>query len=486
MRSVCLSKKGAFNGGRAVRKVLTRVQSFLGKHATFAATADRKNTGRFVNFLARLFLPKAKPDPPDLLLGRYTDAFKTEKQLANWERAQACYKKGQVVEAGEALLHYLRDDTRQNVQWEGSEEGIRFSLLQGSQRIVGQITPERVRAESTLAQAETLSVGFMRRLMEFNFQLNFCRFALSPNNALVLCFDTPAADASPIRLSRALRELAIWADKHDDLLVDEFCVLVRSNAESKPIPQAEKEAKYLFMCQQIRQAFEWMDKGDPDPGQHPVWYAYLLLALIYRIDYLVRPEGFVMDVLERASRAYFAQSQAERDVSARVQMLRRELQKILDRPREQVLAELYRTESTFGIALPTPFDRLVQVIDNELSAMNLPLEKGYNALAMAVPRYIVGRTLFQYVPPKPVYELLRLFMRATEPEFFRALGLPVWVKPNGQMDKGYLLQAVEEIVRRNRSEYPNFQPQVKRLDFSSLLRFSKTFLEMISRLNLAK
>jgi len=486
VRSVCVSEKGAFNGGTAVRKVLTRVKSFLGKHATFAATAYRKNARRFVNFLARLFLPKAKPDPPDLLLGRYTDAFKTKKQLASWERAQACYKKGQVVEAGEALLHYLCDDTRQNVEWQTSEDGIRFSLLQGSQRIAGQITAERVRAESALAQAETLSVGFMRRLMELNFQLNFCRFALSPDNALVLCFDTPAADASPIRLSHALRELAIWADKHDDLLIDEFCVLVRSSAEGKPIPQAEKEAKYLFMCQQIRQAFEWMDKGDPDPGQYPGGYAYLLLALIYRLDYLVRPEGFVMDALERASRAYFAQQQADRSVGAGVQMLRRELQKILDRPREQVLAELYRTESTFGVASPMPFDRLVQVIENELNAMDWPLEKGYDALAMAVPQYIVGRTLFQYVPPKPVYELLRLFMRATEPEFFGAVGLPVWVKPNGQMDKGSILQAIEDVVRRNQSEFPNFQPQVKRLDFSSLLRFSKTFLEMISRLNLAK
>ncbi|MCS7035141.1 MAG: hypothetical protein RMJ33_09950 [Saprospiraceae bacterium] len=435
-----------------------------------------------MRFLKHLFGPEKIQDPPELTLGRYTDAFKSKEQVAHWERALKAHEKGAYLDACRSIMEYLSNGGRSSVTWEEKDGTLHFQIRQGSQRISGCATPERVRAESRLAQADTLSVGFMRRLMEYNYELKFCRFALAPDNALTLCFETAPTDASPLKVVSALRELAIWADKHDDLLLDEFSVLTPAEALRIELPAAEKEAKYHFICKEIRAAFDLMDKNVPKMEQHPGAYAYLLLAVVYRLDYLTRPEGFIMDVLERASRMYFAQE--GQNIHLRVMALRRELQKVLDRPREQVVAELYRTESAFGVAMPLPFERLTQLIENEKPAMDWPLEQGYETLAMAVPQYIVSHTLFQYVPPKPVYELFRLFMRVTETDFFRSLGLQTFVGAYGQLDRRAVLAAVEDIVARNQAEFPRLKPETRLLDFTSMPRFAKTFLEMICRLDL--
>lgn len=438
-----------------------------------------------MRLLEYFFGPEKVQDPPELTLGRYTDFFKSKTQMKRWEQAVHSYEKGEFWTAFRALLQYLADERRPScVTWEETNGMLRFQIRQGSQRITGFMTPERVRAESRLAQAEVLSVGFMRRLMEYNYDLKFCHFALSPDNTLTLCFETTASDASPLKMVKALRELALCADKHDDLLLDEFSVLTPAEALHIDISAAEKEAKYAFICNQIRAAFDLMDKNVPKIEQHPGAYAYLLLAVMYRIDYLTRPEGFVMDALERASRMYFLQQ--EQSIHQKVVALRRELQKILDRPREQVLAEFYRTESAFGIVIPLPFERLKELIESEKPSMEWPLEQGHEVLAMAVPQYIVAHILFQYVPPKPVYELLRLFMRVTETDFFQAMRLQTFVNKDGQLNKRLVLAAIRDIVERNRAEFPNFKPQTQLLDFSSMPRFGKTFLEMLCRLDLTE
>ncbi len=415
------------------------------------------------------------------MLGRHTDAFKSKAQKALWERAVKAYEEGQPLEAYRWVLEHLAGGNPRSVSWEERNGELHFQLRQGSQRITGSIGPQGVRAESRLAQAQTLSVSFMRRLMEYNYDLKFCHFALAPDNTLVLCFETTADDASPLKVVEALREVALWADKHDDLLLSEFKALTPAEDLRMEIASAEREAKYAFLERQIRAAFSLMDHNTPKVEQYAGAYAYLLLALLYRIDYLVRPEGFVLNVLEKASQAYFTQD--GQSTYSKVMALRRQLQQILDRPRELVLAELYRTESTFGIALPVSFEDLVKQIECEKNAVEWPLEQGYGMLAMAVPQYLVGHALFHTVPPKPVYELFRLFMRITETEFFQALGLQTFVGSNGQLDKRAVVAAIHDHAARHRAAYPNYKPQTQLLDFSSLPRFGKTFLEMVCRLD---
>ncbi len=433
-----------------------------------------------MSFFEKLF-GKSRPALPDIPFGRYTDAFKSDDQVAAWNRSIELFDKGEHLNAYGEFLVYLRDDSLDNVRWKQENGALHFEIQQGSQRITGTASPEKVLAESKVARADDLNVGFLRRLMEYNYSLRFCRFALSPDNILTLRFDTPGVDASPLKLLHALRELAIHADKQDDLLIDEFSTLhpvdLLPGAE---IPEAEKTVKYEYLCEQITSALALMDKADPDPNKFPGGYAYLLLALALRLDYLLRPEGFVMDVLEKIYGIYFTKD--ERTNQLKIIALRKEFQKILDRPKEQVLRELYRTRSTFGVNPPANHDRIVALIDGELPNMEWHLSQNHLELALAIPQYIVGNALFQNVPPKPDRDLFHLFFQITETGFFRNLGFPTYTTPNGLPDKRPIQQAIRTIVENNRSEYPRLRLDSNQLDFSSMPLFAKSFLEMVRNL----
>jgi hypothetical protein len=343
-----------------------------------------------------------------------------------------------------------------------------------------------VKAESKIARAGDLNVGFLRRLMEANFNLKFSRFALSPDNTLTILFDTYTTDGSPYKLLYALRELAIHADKQDDLLLDEFKIL--SPAQERTfgaISDEEKEAKYQFMVREINRAFEEFDKAKPDPNTYPGTYAYLLLALAFKLDYLIRPEGFMMDVMERIHGIYFAKN--DRTPQVKVANIRKEYQKLLERPKDAFFREMYRTRSTFGINPAVNHDNIVSLIEGELPNMEWPLQQNHEHLALAVPQYVAGFALFHYAPPKPDRELLHLFFQIMEPDFFRSLRFDIpYTDANGRFNKSEIFRQIKTITERNRTHYPRLKPDPTRLDFASKVLFAKSYLLMIKELNLTK
>ena len=457
---------------------------FLGKLATFTALFQLLPEIQHMGFFDLIF-GNHRPNLPDIPFGRYTDAYKTEAQTHAWNRSLELFDADKHLEAYREFFTYLRDEQVDNVHCKEENGAIQFEFWQGSQRVTGLAAADKVFAESKVARVDDLNVGFLRRLMEYNYSLKFCRFALDPNNHLTIRFDTNGTDASPLKLLHALRELAIHADKQDDLLIDEFRSLspVENRLEAA-IPEAEKEVKYQYLRQQIEAAFALLDRAEPDPNQYPGGYAYLMLSMAFRLDYFLKPEGFLMDTLEKIYGIYFVKD--ERSNQLKILALRKEFQKILDRPKEQIFHELYRTRSTFGINPPANHERIVALIDGELPNMEWHLQQNHLELALAVPQYIVGNALFQNVPPRPDRELLHLFLQITEPGFFHNLGFPTYTNSKGQTDKRLVIQEIRALCARNRADYPNLRPDLNRLDFSSMPLFAKSYLEMMRHLDMTE
>ena len=439
-----------------------------------------------MSFIERLFGSGKKNAAPDIPFGRYTDAYKTDEQQAMFDRSLERFDEGDPLGAYREFLTYLKDEQTDNITWREENGALHFEFWQGSQRITGMADSEKVKVESKIARTDDLNVGFLRRLMEANFNLKFSRFALDNDNSIAILFDTHTADGSPLKLLYALRELAIHADKQDDLLLDEFKVLRPAQERTfGDIAEAEKEVKYNYLRAEIERVFAEIDKGKPDPNQYPGTYAYLYLALAFKLDYLVRPEGFMMDILERVHGIYFAKN--DRSPQVKITAIRKEFQKLLDRPKEAFFKEMYRTRSTFGINPAVNHDSIVGLIEGELQNMEWPLQQNYEPLAMAVPQYIAGFALFHYAPPKPDRELFHLFFQIMEPAFFRELGFDIpYSEPDGHLSKTDILKAIKQVVERNHGAFPVLKPDVSRLNFASPVLFAKSYLLMIKELNLSR
>lgn len=436
----------------------------------------------------RLF---SQPDPteeePLIRFGRYTDSYKTSIQYDYWDKALEAFEREDYLTSYTSFFHYLRDEQEDNVHFQQDGSRIEFEIFQGSKRIIGYATIHKLKAEARVARAKAMDIGFMRRLIEHNYDLNYSRYALDDNDFITIVFDTYSLDGSPYKLYYALKEIATSADKQDDLLLDEFPMLELIEATHlKSLEEKEKEVKYQFIQDQIRTTFEEIDSGRLNAQQYPGGISYLLLHLCYKLDYLTKPEGYMMEAFERSNRLYFAKD--DKSEAQKNQFLRKELQKLLDRPKDQYFKEMYQGKSTFGITSPVNHDKLVSFIDGEMQYMDWYREHQHDEVALAIPGYVVGFCLFNYAVPKPDRDLMHLYWRIVEAPYFQELGFQeqYYDPSTKKFDKKLIKRALRRVVENNAARYPNLNPSISRLNFDNLVDFAKSFLLMIRDLDMTR
>ncbi|HFA49257.1 MAG TPA: hypothetical protein ENJ95_09595 [Bacteroidetes bacterium] len=435
-----------------------------------------------MNFFEKIFGGSELPKQPDIRFGRYSDIYHTASQDEAFDRAVRDFEDEKYLSAYRAFFYYLQNEEEGNVRvWDEGGE-VRFELLQGSKKVVGYGNEKKLHAEAKVARANKLKASFMRRLLDENHELKYSRFTLNDDDEITIVFDTYTIDGSPFKLYAALKELATHADKQDDILIDEFKPLKQIERNVKrEIPEQEKEIKYRYIVSQIQAAFDEIDKGKLNIAKYPVAITYLLLYLCYKLDYLTKPEGYMMEALERIHRLAFAQD--GKNAAQKNQVLRKEFQKLLDRPKEKFFAEMYEVRATFGITAPIDHQKVGLIIEQELANMKWYQEQGHKTIALAIPGFIAGRCLFYFAVPKPDKELFHFLLEILEADYFRQLGFHVY-NNNGKLDQRGIKRRIREIADRCETCHPNLSPNLKKLNFNSLPEFAESYCWMIKELDL--
>jgi hypothetical protein len=440
-----------------------------------------------MSFWEKIFGRKTEQTPaiPRIRFGRYSDSYKEKPQYDAWETSLDLFEANKYLESYKAFFTYLRDDKEDNVRWLEEDSGIRFEILQGSKRISGFADARQVKAEARIAHAQELSVAFMRRLVESNYSLEHSRYALDDEDNLIIKFDTSTLDGSPYKLYYAFKEVAINADKQDDLLLDEFHTLLTpiEMGSKSDINVAEKEVKYNFIKTEIQSVLDEIDTGKLNGEKYPGGISYLLLGVAYKIDYLTAPEGFTMETVERIHRNYF--NTEEKTMAQKNIFIRRELENINGRSKELIFNELYSTSASFGIVAPKGHDSLASIIEGELPNMDWYEENKHDKVALSVTAYIVGNALFNYALPKPVKDLLELYYRIFESKYFTNLGFlpPCFDGEKNVFNQKEIKNTIRQIVDSSKDKFPNLAPDFTQLDFSNPCRLARTYLLMIKNLD---
>lgn len=420
---------------------------------------------------------------PKIPFGRYSDAYKSALQYAEWDKAVEAYESENYLQSLKHFFVFLKNEASNNVQFEEEAGVLHFEIIQGSKKIIGKSNSKIIEVEAKVAKTNGLQIGFMRQLMERNYDLKYSRFALDENDDISIRFDTDLIDASPYKMYNALKEVAINADKLDDLLVDEYEMLAPiNNQHIINSTEEERKVKLEFLHDWIKNILaraRQLKTKELAAGE-----AYLLLDLTYKLDYLISPEGFMMETLERIHRQYFARD--GRNLSEKCEHLQQEFHQILARSKEELEEEFYHTISTFGITTPINHDRVISFIDGELPNMEWYLRNDYEDIALAIPGYIAGYCMFEFAVPQPIKDLFQLYFEVVESDYFQALGFSTsfYNSKNGKFNKSALRQRFQQIVKDNRTTFPYIELSTSSLDFKHLQSFAYSFMMMVRQLNL--
>ncbi|MCU7550998.1 YbjN domain-containing protein [Chitinophagaceae bacterium LB-8] len=421
-------------------------------------------------------------EEPAVLFGRYSDNNKSIEKVEKWNESDALFKEKKFKESIVTFFDYLRDDDVENVIHEPNGEGGTFQIYQGSKIIRGFYDKDTFEAEAVLASMPQPSVPVMRRLLEMNFKLYYSRHALNADK-LSMLFDSNIETCNPSKLYYGLKELATKADKHDDLLVQDFTSLSPVGIEHIiEIPEEEKAIKFKYYKKWIRETLELIEKVDADKYSGGI--AYLLLALAYRIDYLVVPEGKLLSEIEKIVEIYFKKD--ERLVTEKNQEMMHGFQALLDKSKEEFYPYLFRAKYTFSIVSPQSFKTISDAIYNANQNINWYKENKQPGIAAQISEYGIAYCQFSYSLPKPITDLFHLFMMINYPDFFAELGYKkqYYDKEKNEFDKDAIIETINEIQGAWQEKYPEMKFKTDKLKFDDLVSFNQSFTNEIEALNM--
>ena len=419
---------------------------------------------------------------PPIRFGRYSDNNKPVEKVEKWNEAEGLFKEKAYHKSIAVFFEYLSDEWAQNVMHQADGTSGTFHFYQGSKIIRGFYNDQVLEAEVALAEMPAPSVPVMRRLLELNFSLYYTRYAIN-GDKLCMMFDSDIETANPSKLYYGLKELATKADKQDDLLVQDFTSLLPTDTEHIiQIPEAEKEIKYSHLQLWIKDTLDLIETVDADKFSGGI--AYMLLALAYRIDFLLVPEGKLLLNIEKIVDIYFRKD--DRPVSEKNQEMAEEFMKLQARSREEIFPYLFRSRYTFSIVMPQVHKTIADAIYNANQNISWYKENKHFRIAALIAEYGIAYCQYSYSLPRPVTEFFQLFMMVNYPEFFKALGFKAeyYDGEKGTFNQEAILTAIRQIAEGWQSKYPELKMREDKLRFDSLMAFNQSFTSEVEFLNL--
>lgn len=435
-----------------------------------------------MGFFDYFFAKKNTSSQPKIQFGRFSDSYKEELKYDAWDLALEQFENQEYLESYKSFFTYLADESAENVFFEEKGGQLHFVFYQGSKKIEGKANLTNITAEAKIAKTENLHIGFLRKLLEENYQMRYSRYALDKENNITAIFTSHVIDGSPYKLYYGLKELATYADKKDDILISEFDSLHPiNNGHVRHVDEKEKMIKFEYKNKQITKAFEAIDNSKLNLNHYPGAESYIYLDLIYKLDYLLKPEGNTMEIIDNIHNLYFQNK--DKEPSQKNRIIRKELKRILNITFEEFSKEIYDVKSTFGVTQPSGLQRIQEFIDSEIKNMEWYYHNDHSEVALSIPSYIVGYSLFNYSMPAPMRDLFNLFYQIMEYDFFIELG----IKGNYRSLKGVSINGIKKeiksIITSHSNEYPYLKIDLRQINFQDMCEFCRTYLIMVQGIN---
>ncbi len=415
-------------------------------------------------------------------LGKYIEQGLSHFDKEKWNKSLELYVQHDYIESYFSLLQFLRDPKLENITTDKNNHILEFELYQGSKKILGRITDHDIDIYSDIVGYEdSIPSELLEVLLQENYKFRYAKFTLT-NETIRLVFTGPVSLVPPTVLYEALKELSITADSYDDVLIEKYNNFKPINTQHIiQLSDKEVETKIKYFRLWLKNALSLTEKLGRDKRQKDInkgTIGYVLLATVYKIYYLLAPEGVLLDHLRRLDTFYWT---SDLDVINKNEYLVGAFSELLSWTNSVISRSLYKVISTFSTVQSVRNHRLIDFISTEFEAARQYIIQGYSEFYNIIVEYIIGYLNF-HVALKPEYkELFDILWRVNNDNFFLDLGFSVRYITRGKLNSFVIEYRLNKVLDKYklRGKF-----KTSKLDYSSPLQFSQSFLgEFINMLS---
>ena len=267
------------------------------------------------------------------VLGSTQSKVNTELLEQSVER----YGEGKHLEAFHLLLDHLNPEFRAKY---GNADGTEFSIPHGSILVNIRIAGGQMHISADFLEIpEKGRVAMLRQVADLNInRLMLPRFR-KEGDLLKMEYECPMAQSHPHKLYFVLRNICHVGDRYDD----EFCSKFGAKRTYEPriTPYSDEETDRI--CEAVRQVCrETLDALTEYAAERRYGYAWNVLdTALYKIAYFARPQGQLMNELDKA----VDDMDKELPVAELVAKGKAFLERLLAMPREEMARDLYLVDT---------------------------------------------------------------------------------------------------------------------------------------------
>jgi hypothetical protein len=416
-------------------------------------------------------------NPQDFFFGQYSGLEKNKLHYDYFQKAIQNYKAQNFLDAFEYFFRYLQNTDTENLAFTRDKSKIDFSLIQGSKIIRGLINEQDIYADAEIICFEDTETELMYKLLQVNYSLKYCKFAIK-NNIYNLKFHGITTDTNPESLYSALLEMAIYADKYDDLLINEFNNLNPVNTKHIHHIAGKKvnlRLKYLQkLCKDIIST-----TGDNKNHNQATVTHYKIINKLYAVNYLISPGGTIKNKIRT-----LIDTSLKTDESKKLELnkkIKHDIDELLKSNETELKNDLQEIIKTFPEKEISDLSEIKNYIQQNLNKTrffsNDYLHENRNLIIkntiLSLP-YKFGLTVTHD-------KILLILWQYYYPDFFNETSFKnVFFTDSNQFDEKSIKNYISSVIRAGKNIGENVYFNINKLSFENEHMFLLSFLEQFT------
>ena len=405
-----------------------------------------------------------------------------EENLFN--KSYESFEKKDILNAYEyffkSLENYTDNTSNENIITKKEDDKLEFEIYQGTAKITGTITNESLYAEVKMIKKEQANVALKRHLLERNYQFTYANYVTDDKYIKLKLFHDNIT-MSPQKIFFPLRELALNADFDKEYIKCEFSDTSLEEIEHlKTIDENELKIKYECLK-------EWVNELEAKVATLPSndnagMQSFMLLTLLFKIDYLLVPKYDIYQKITKKVQAYFSEENTTPEY--RNEELKQYIDVLQDISIEEFSKNFYNAKYTFSPTEKTSHEEINLFINESLIKIRWYKNNRYNQIIPTIYRYIAFYILYNYGLHPVIKELLHTLIEIHYPKFFKALDYPLlYDEENKSFSKRAIISKIDNAIIPYQGQFKALVPFSNQLNFNSLNEFNNSFYLQLQNLN---